>query len=92
MLREVFSNAILHNEKIQHIHVHIRSEASNLCIAVINDGITNSSCEWQPGRGISNLKIRARELGGTLSIEDIPGNKARVSWNVPIRKSGGSDA
>lgn len=91
MLREVFSNAILHSKPTS-ILVEIQTSEHQLNIAVSNDGTEESCKHWQPGRGISNLKLRARELGGTLHIDDKADNWVQVSWQIPLAKVGAKNA
>jgi signal transduction histidine kinase len=84
MLREVFSNSILHNPEIRSIGVHIRACQGRLEINVENEGVSQPPKDWQPGRGISNLRIRARELEGEFSIIDLGEGRVQFAWSVPI--------
>ncbi|MGK0470925.1 MAG: signal transduction histidine kinase [Candidatus Azotimanducaceae bacterium] len=88
MLREVLSNAILHNPKIRNIGVHIRIRHGGLEINIENDGVSQPPDTWQPGRGISNLRLRARELEGEFSITDLGEGRVQLAWSVPISQSG----
>lgn len=83
MLREVLSNAILHNSGVTEIEVRLEVSEGHLKIWVANDGVELSSDQWKQGRGLSNLKLRARELRGQFSIEDQPG-RVVVHWSVPL--------
>lgn len=87
MLREVLSNAILHNPQINEIRVKIDYGDHVLRISVSNNGVETSSKDWEPGRGISNLRVRARDLGGEFLFEDIEENWVRVTWDVPLNGS-----
>lgn len=84
MLREVLSNAILHNEKVTEIRVDIDVVSTSLRISVCNDGVESPSTHWQPGRGISNLRVRTRDMQGSLAIVDMNNGRAKVTWSVPL--------
>ncbi len=83
MLREVLSNAILHNPKVTWISVVLAVAEGDLTITVENDGVVQPSVSWQQGRGLSNLRLRARELGGQFAIHDNKGSVA-IHWSVPL--------
>lgn len=87
MFREVFSNAILHNKNISEIKVTVDHRDNTLKIGVSNNGVESSSNQWQAGRGINNLRVRSRELGGKLLFEDIAENWVRVCWHIPLNTS-----
>lgn len=87
MLREVLSNSILHNPAIRSIEVHIYIRRGRLEINIENDGISQPPHAWQPGRGISNLRLRARELEGEFSINDLGEGRVQFAWSVPISQS-----
>lgn len=84
MLREVLSNAILHNPSIQNIWVHIRASDDRLEIRVENDGVHAPASTWTPGRGISNLRLRSHELDGEFSISDVSEGRVSVAWSIPL--------
>lgn len=84
MLREVFSNALLHSEGLSEIKVAIDYSDKTLAISVSNDGAPKPVSNWQAGRGISNLRVRARDLEGNFQITDLEGSWVQVYWTVPI--------
>lgn len=84
MLREVLSNAILHSSDVSEIKVSIVAENRGLSISVSNDAATNPVSTWKAGRGLSNLRIRSRDLGGELSISNLNESWVKVSWNIPV--------
>lgn len=87
MLREVLSNAILHSQCITEIKVHIETKENLLSISVSNDGAPKPTSGWKPGRGLSNLRVRSRDLQGDFKINDLEGSWVQVFWNVPIDKN-----
>lgn len=84
MLREVLSNAILHSKNITEVKAHIQANNNSLSISVSNDGAPKPTSDWRPGRGISNLRVRSRDLRGDFKLNDLEGSWVEVCWNVPI--------
>jgi two-component system, NarL family, sensor kinase len=54
----------------------------DLYIEVNNDGVWPE--DWRPGVGISSMRERAGELGGTLSVGPAPGGGGRVAARIPL--------
>lgn len=88
MFREVFSNAILHSKQISRIKVHVLADENYLSISVENNGASEPVSQWKTGRGISNLRVRARDLRGQFDITDLEESWIRVSWKVPLESEG----
>lgn len=84
MLREVLSNAIIHNKSASAINVSIHTDEEFLIIEVANDGVEQPVSAWAEGRGISNLRIRARDLAGEFSIAECKPSWAEVIWKIPL--------
>ena len=84
MLREVLSNAIIHNKEASAINVSIHCDEDFLIIEVANDGVATSVSHWVEGRGVSNLRVRARDLQGELEIDDGKPGWAKVLWKIPL--------
>lgn len=85
MLREVLSNAILHSSNVTEIRVTIDVVGDFLRVTVTNDGATDPVSSWKPGRGISNLRVRSRDLQGNFSLNDLEEGWVQASWSVPLR-------
>jgi len=43
--------------------------------------------EWEPTRGLRNMKHRAEQAGGSLTIQTAPGKGTRISVRIPWRQS-----
>ncbi len=84
MLREVFSNALLHSTELSEIKVAIDYSEDTLAISVSNDGAPKPVSGWQAGRGISNLRVRSRDLEGNFKLTDLDGSWVQAYWTVPI--------
>jgi len=87
MLREVLSNAILHSRDISEIKVSIDVIGGLLRVDVSNNGATEPVRHWKPGRGISNLRVRSRDLHGNFSLNDLEEGWVQASWSVPLNMS-----
>lgn len=92
ILREVLSNALLHSESNGEIRLSVSARLGDLVFKVINGGVAHPVNEWQPGRGISNLKVRTRDLGGQLDIYDLEKGFVCVEWHVPVDTDAGVSA
>lgn len=84
MLREVLSNALLHSKSATETKVLIKYGEQILKIKVANNDNSSPVSEWQAGRGISNLRVRARDLMGTLNINDLDSQWVEVAWEIPL--------
>jgi two-component system, NarL family, sensor kinase len=62
--------------------VRIRREASMVCVSVHDNGV-NVGAGWQPGVGLTSIRERAAELGGSCTIRhDRTGG--RVDVRLPV--------
>lgn len=89
MLREVLSNAILHGESVSEIKITITAKDNQLKISVANDGVTIPVSQWNAGRGLSNLRVRSRDLCGELFLNDLDNGWVEVLWIVPLNTKQG---
>lgn len=87
MLRELLSNALLHSDQLSAIRVNVSLQDNLLNISVSNDGSTAPVHEWKAGRGIGNLRVRARDLGGKFELCDLGNGWVRAFWSVPVNSS-----
>jgi signal transduction histidine kinase len=80
VVREAVSNAVRHADA-KTLAVTVRVE-DDVCIEVIDDGrglpgdIT--------GSGLTNLRHRAQQAGGTFTIEDGPRGGTVLRWSAPL--------
>ncbi|MGH9380980.1 MAG: ATP-binding protein, partial [Thermoanaerobaculia bacterium] len=88
ILKEGLHNAVKH-AAAQHISLTLEASEGTLSAELIDDGCgfehdRYASGEWAPpGRGLRNMRHRARELGGQLTIDATPGRGTRVRLTVP---------
>jgi signal transduction histidine kinase len=81
VVREGLTNAAKH-ARAGEVVVDLRVQGTTLTIEICDDGVGLSS----PRRssGLSNLRSRAEELGGTLTIQARPTGGTQLLWTIPI--------
>ncbi len=62
----------------------LRFEHSSLIAEIADSGPGFDSNKPETGNGLSNLRARAAELGGTCEIQSSPGNGTRVVLRCPL--------
>ena len=78
---EAITNAVRH-AGARHCHVRITADTA-LEVEVTDDG-HGWAGELIPGVGIRSMRERAADLGGTLSIEPVPGGGTSVLARLPL--------
>ena len=82
-LREALSNVARH-ARATAVTVTVAADADgDVVLTVEDDGIGSATYEREGGHGVSNLRDRARELGGDLSLGASSPHGTRVEWRVP---------
>jgi signal transduction histidine kinase len=80
VVREAVSNAVRHaGATTLSVNVAVEDE---LCIEVVDDG-----CGIRgdvTGSGLTNLRKRADDAGGTLSVEAVPAGGTKLRWSAPL--------
>ena len=80
VVREAVSNAVRH-AKAHTLTVNVRVEDELTC------EIVDNGCGMPPEvtpSGLNNLRSRADEVGGTLTVSDAPGGGTVVRWSAPL--------
>ncbi|MEU1667348.1 sensor histidine kinase [Streptomyces sparsogenes] len=68
----------------RHVRLHLLSGPGVVTLTVADDGVGFDSRASFPGRlGLLSMRERAREVGGTLSVDSRPGRGSRVRVTVP---------
>jgi signal transduction histidine kinase len=85
VLREGVTNLLRHS-KAKHCELMIRQTRDRASLEIVNDGAPPPlrEPEWCGGRGLPNLSVRAKEIGGTVTVEH-EGNVFRLRVEVPLR-------
>ena len=80
VVREAVSNAVRHADaKTLAVTVTVEDD---VCVEVIDDGRGLPSDIT--GSGLTNLRHRAHQAGGTFTIEDAPGGGTALRWSAPL--------
>jgi two-component system, NarL family, sensor histidine kinase DevS len=83
-LREALSNVARHAHATA-VVVGIRVDGHRLELRIADDGVGYEPIRGQPASGIDNMRVRARALGGTFSIESRPTGGTLVSWDISLQ-------
>jgi signal transduction histidine kinase len=81
MVQEVMQNAIKHGNPVA-IVITVLGTDHQLDIKISDDGTGFDTETIQEGMGLTNLKYRARVIGGSIKWESAPGQGTEVSINV----------
>lgn len=81
-LREALSNVARHAEASM-VTVELRASPAWFALRVTDDGAGFDPATVEHGRGSDNLRTRAEELGGHLTVSSAPGQGATLEWVVP---------
>jgi signal transduction histidine kinase len=87
--REAISNVARH-AGASHLEIRLGVESQVLSIDAIDDGkgIDASAVAGGSGEGTSqglkNMQIRAERVGGSLTVEPVPGGGTWLRWEAPI--------
>ena len=75
--QESINNALKYS-KCSTIRVHLELDGENYSLSVIDDGIGFQWNEYRKSLGLSNMQIRAEELGASLKIESEPEKGTKI--------------
>lgn len=81
-VRESVSNAVRHGQGAR-VHVSVRRSGYHVELRVSDDGV-GVPVEFERSSGLSNLRRRAEDLGGSMSVEEAEGGGTVVLWRVPL--------
>ena len=80
-LREAISNVVRH-AGASHADVEVSVESDVLVLRVADDGVGITEEQGGVGRGLANLRERAKLLGGTCQIHPRPEGGSELEWSV----------
>jgi len=83
ILQEAFTN-ILKHAKANSIDFTAKQSKHGFQILIQDDGLFTPDSLNEQGHGISNMKTRAKKLGGCLDIEQPASGGCRIILNIPV--------
>ena len=89
LLQEVLTNVLKH-ARAQRVKMWARlAEGGNVEVRVQDDGrgFDTEAAVHRGGRGLSNLRLRARQLPGELQIDAAPGRGTTVRLLLPVQRA-----
>lgn len=91
IVREALNNIVKH-AAASHAHIELTFAPARLELAVSDNG-RGLPADLRPGRGLGNMKARARELGGNLEVHTGTGVLLSLTLPLPLRSAPeGTDA
>jgi signal transduction histidine kinase len=83
--QEALNNALKHAAASKEI-VRICVEGQRLVLEIMDDGqgFDLDASRHRGGMGLISMRERAKEMGGTLTIESAPGQGTMVTVRVPV--------
>ena len=83
MVQEAVSNALKHARPGQ-LDIQVTRSSAHLNILVEDNGVGFDPALAGQGMGLSNLRARAAELGGTVGLDSRPGRGTTVVIDLPL--------
>ena len=84
VVQEALHNCVQHAEAAM-VRVTVQQERSRILLAIQDDG-RGFDAEHDRGMGLLGMQERVSHLGGTFSVESLPGNGAIVCIVLPLTK------
>ena len=84
VVQEALHNCVQHSEASM-VRVTVRQEPSRILLAIQDDG-KGFDAQQERGMGLLGMQERVSHLGGTFSVESLPGSGAIVCIVLPLSK------
>lgn len=84
VIRETVTNALRHG-RAENVTVRVGEVGGDVVVEVVDDGI-GISPDVTRVNGLANLKSRAEELGGHMTVHSEKGRGTTIVWQAPYRK------
>ncbi len=82
MFRETLNNAIKY-ARASRIQVFCRTNGKQVLLEVLDDGVGFAAAQAPSGRGLANMRERARRIGADLSMDGDRGTRVRLVLVLP---------
>jgi signal transduction histidine kinase len=83
MYKEILHNISRHSHA-KHVGIAVEITPGKLLLRVQDDGVGFDEGLTRAGNGLTNLRRRTTDLGGTLDIQSAPGGGTKVTVSAPI--------
>ena len=83
LAQESITNAVRHARNVSRVHVSVTGDATDVHLAVTDDGDPSPTMRPTSGYGLVGMNERATLLGGTLSAGPSPSRGWRVEAAIP---------
>ena len=83
IFKEVLNNAMQHSQATR-LEVRVEVLSGLFRLRVNDNGVGFDEAKARLGNGLRNLRRRAREMGGTLTIDSAPGRGATITLAARI--------
>ena len=80
--KEALTNVIKHS-RARNVKAKLQINQEKLLLLIEDDGVGLG--EGRHGRGLSNMRTRAEELGGRVTIQSSAGTQVRVELPLPVK-------
>jgi len=83
VVQEALTNCARH-ARATSVHVQLTGLPDRLELTIADDGVGLSPERRQHGIGLRGMEERVRELGGTMTIQAVPGSGTTVAIRLPL--------
>jgi len=84
VVQEALQNALKHSSATI-MGVHVGGESDRLSVTIADNGVGfDVDGAWRKGVGLSSIRERIDEMGGTLEIRSRPGAGTRLTATIPL--------
>jgi signal transduction histidine kinase len=81
--KETLANVVRHS-RAKNVELRAQIENGDFVLTVHDDGVGFNPAHVREGIGLKNLRERARDLAGHLSIESTPETGTTISLRAPV--------
>ena len=86
IFKESLTNIVRHSQAST-VRIDFRIENRELILKISDDGVGFDAEHDSDGNGLLNMRKRARDMGGSLTITSIIGNGSCIVLRVPLSRS-----
>lgn len=84
IFKEIINNAVKHADAAK-VCIKLLRSNNNLILTVIDDGKGFAETDNFTGNGLNNMRLRTKELGGTIEINSEIGKGTTIILQIPLQ-------